>query len=179
MITTKNELCEVGISLFQQHGYEKTSVAKICAALNVTRGSFYYHFQSKADLLLYWFSQAANDRIRFNFELSTPKEILKNFINDYIGLITSIGQDLMYAIILAELEVEGKQYNIFQSDRVTYGKLVDEAKKIGEITSDIPTNQLIDTFAAAFLGTIMIMHFQPSEVDIMTRIEQVFETIYN
>jgi AcrR family transcriptional regulator len=47
----KGELIEVAGQLFHQNGYSKTSVQDIVDAVGVTKGSFYYYFQGKEDLL--------------------------------------------------------------------------------------------------------------------------------
>ena len=47
----KNEILEVAQSLFIELGYRKTSVERIINKLNIAKGTFYYYFKSKADLL--------------------------------------------------------------------------------------------------------------------------------
>ena len=38
--------------LFCEHGYDATSVAKICSTATASKGAFYHHFPSKQDLFL-------------------------------------------------------------------------------------------------------------------------------
>jgi AcrR family transcriptional regulator len=38
--------------LFGEHGYQRTSVAEICAAAGIATGSFYAHFASKTDIFI-------------------------------------------------------------------------------------------------------------------------------
>jgi len=47
----KNEILEVAQNLFIEYGYKKTSVEQIITKLNIAKGTFYYYFKSKADLL--------------------------------------------------------------------------------------------------------------------------------
>lgn len=47
----KNEILEVARSLFIELGYKKTSIERIIDKLNIAKGTFYYYFKSKADLL--------------------------------------------------------------------------------------------------------------------------------
>ncbi len=147
MITTKHEICHTAIELFNQYGFENTSVNKICEVLCVTRGSFYHHFESKNELLLYWFTQNASNFVRYDFSIASPKAILKKLILDYATLITSIGKDLMYHIFIAELELKGEHFPIYYGEHLQYKKLIDEAKRKNEITSLLPTDQLIEMFS--------------------------------
>jgi len=178
MITTKKEMSKIAVLLFKENGFEQTSINKICEAVNVTRGSFYHHFESKNELLLYWFTQNAYQLINFDCSISSPKGILKKFILDYASFITSIGKDLMYYIFMAELELKGEHFYIYYGERQQYKELVDQAKQKGEIASLIETEQLMDMFSAAFLGTIVLWRFHQDELNIIDNIEQIFESIY-
>jgi len=46
------EILETAQRLFFEVGYEKTSVERIINELNLAKGTFYYYFKSKADLLV-------------------------------------------------------------------------------------------------------------------------------
>lgn len=48
----KNELIKQSIDLFVKKGYSATSIKDIVDTLGVTKGSFYYHFTSKEELLM-------------------------------------------------------------------------------------------------------------------------------
>ncbi len=47
---TRQTLLDVAWTQFAQHGYDGTGVAGICEAAGVSKGAFYYHFDSKRDL---------------------------------------------------------------------------------------------------------------------------------
>ena len=47
----RNEILEVAYGMFIEFGYKKTSVERIIRNLNIAKGTFYYYFKSKADLL--------------------------------------------------------------------------------------------------------------------------------
>ena len=53
--TTKQEIFETGLRLFQRQGYHAVTVQQICTACGVSKGSFYHHFNSKEELLLHFF----------------------------------------------------------------------------------------------------------------------------
>lgn len=178
MITTKEEIIKIAVSLFKENGFEHTSITEICKALNVTRGSFYHHFDSKNELLLFWFTHNTQRFVQFDCAISSPKAILKKFILDYASLITSIGKGLMYYVFMAELELKGEHFYIYYGEREEFKSLVDLAKQKGEITSLIETEQLMDMFSAAFLGTVVLWRFHQDELNIIENVTQIFETIY-
>lgn len=47
----KKEIVEIAKSLFEQDGYENTSVEKIIKSADIAKGTFYYYFNSKSDIL--------------------------------------------------------------------------------------------------------------------------------
>jgi AcrR family transcriptional regulator len=47
----KQELLDTALQLFEQNGYENTSINDIIKKVGVTKGAFYYYFQSKEDIL--------------------------------------------------------------------------------------------------------------------------------
>ena len=48
----RERILDVALELFNEHGYEATSLREIAERLGVTKAALYYHFQSKADILL-------------------------------------------------------------------------------------------------------------------------------
>src|SRR5699024_938149 len=48
----RQRLIHAGLREFEKKGYEGTSVSEIVSAAGVTKGSFYYYFEAKEDLLI-------------------------------------------------------------------------------------------------------------------------------
>jgi len=48
---TRQEIVEAADRLFYEQGFETTSFADIAAAVQLSRGNFYYHFKSKDEIL--------------------------------------------------------------------------------------------------------------------------------
>jgi AcrR family transcriptional regulator len=49
---TRERLLEVALTLFNEQGYENTSLREIAERLDVTKAALYYHFERKEDILL-------------------------------------------------------------------------------------------------------------------------------
>ena len=49
--STREQIVEAADRLFYEQGFEATSFADIASALNLSRGNFYYHFQTKDEIL--------------------------------------------------------------------------------------------------------------------------------
>jgi len=48
----KAKITGASIQLFEKQGFSETSIQDICDALGVTKGTFYYYFKSKEELLM-------------------------------------------------------------------------------------------------------------------------------
>lgn len=49
---TRERILDVALELFNEQGYDKTSLREIAERLGVTKAALYYHFERKEDLLL-------------------------------------------------------------------------------------------------------------------------------
>jgi len=49
--TTKDEIITKSIEVFRKQGYHKTSMSDLAIACGLQKGSFYYHFKSKEELM--------------------------------------------------------------------------------------------------------------------------------
>jgi AcrR family transcriptional regulator len=49
---TRRRIQDVALTLFAEHGYEKTSLREIAEHLDVTKAALYYHFKTKEDILI-------------------------------------------------------------------------------------------------------------------------------
>jgi len=81
---TREKLLDTAIELVWQSNYDNVGVNEICARAGVTKGAFYHHFESKADLYLaasrhYW--DALKKELDVIYSPSfTPLENLENLI---------------------------------------------------------------------------------------------------
>jgi len=67
---TRREIYEAAIALFARRGFEAATIADICEAADVARGTFFLHFPSKAALLYEFNQRVAED---FRETLAEPR----------------------------------------------------------------------------------------------------------
>ena len=48
----RERILDVSLELFNEQGYDKTSLREIAERLDVTKAALYYHFERKEDILL-------------------------------------------------------------------------------------------------------------------------------
>lgn len=83
----QQQLLDQGKQLFEKHGIKKTSIDEIVSAVGISKGAFYFFYESKEDLLLAILEQLETDfRTRiFNFSISTQddaRQLLSKLLKD-------------------------------------------------------------------------------------------------
>ncbi len=89
----RQEILRASARLFQQQGYDGTSMNDIAAALKLSKGGLYHHFQSKDEILFDLMNQAMDiteERvIKVARGISDPEERLRAVIRLHIGVVLS------------------------------------------------------------------------------------------
>ncbi len=88
---SRQEILRTAARLFQEQGYDATSMSDVAGALKLSKGGLYHHFQSKDEILFHLMDHAMNitqeqviDRVR---EIADPEERLRMVIRLHIGVV--------------------------------------------------------------------------------------------
>jgi TetR/AcrR family transcriptional regulator, cholesterol catabolism regulator len=88
---SRQEILRAAARLFQQQGYHATSMNDVAAALTLSKGGLYHHFQSKDEILFHLMDHAMDitqeqviDRVR---GIANPEERLRTLIRLHIGVV--------------------------------------------------------------------------------------------
>jgi AcrR family transcriptional regulator len=88
---SRQEILRAAARLFQQQGYDATSMSDVAAALRLSKGGLYHHFQSKDEILFHLMNHAMDisqerviDRVR---AIADPEERLRTLIRLHIAVV--------------------------------------------------------------------------------------------
>src|SRR5947199_8550537 len=88
---SRQEILRAAARLFQQQGYDATSMNDISAALKLSKGGLYHHFRSKDEILFHIMNHAMDiteARVLVPIrEISDPEERLRALIRLHIQLV--------------------------------------------------------------------------------------------
>ncbi len=76
---TRRELVDSALRLFEQDGFDRTTLQQIVDGANLTKGAFYHHFQSKEDVL--W--QIQNEYL--DTQLEAARAVASQYKDDVVG----------------------------------------------------------------------------------------------
>jgi TetR/AcrR family transcriptional regulator, cholesterol catabolism regulator len=162
VIDSRQEILRTAARLFQQRGYDATSMNDVAAALKLSKGGLYHHFQSKDEILFEIMNHAMEitqervlDPVR---GIADPEERLRSLIRRHIEVVLS-PRDREITVMLHENHplppALRKRINTRKKDYVHFVEsLIAEVQKEAQRTR--PSKAAVSPRAAAFalLGMI-------------------------
>jgi AcrR family transcriptional regulator len=104
-IDSRQEILRTAARLFQQQGYDATSMNDVAAALKLSKGGLYHHFQSKDEILFDLMDHAMDitqerviNPVR---DIADPEERLRMLIRLHIEVVLSV-RDREITVMLHE-----------------------------------------------------------------------------
>lgn len=92
-VDPRQEILRTAARLFQQRGYDATSMNDVAAALKLSKGGLYHHFQSKDEILFEIMNHAmeiTEDRVLAPVRgITDPEERLRELIRLHIEVVLS------------------------------------------------------------------------------------------
>lgn len=194
-MNTKERIVRIGLRLFLQQGYEKTSLNDIARQVGISKPAIYHYFKNKDELfhgVLSLFFEEMGKWSKSRFEsCKTLKELLKVFFQSLTSFRevadTLFGQhrknasySFLELLLTASKRDPGIQKRIEQGFLMTRKFLKDElvkSQKRGEIRGDIDCETLAFQIHALIEGTGVISYLDKS-VDMETIGEKMFNNVW-
>jgi len=155
-LNKRDEIIRVAAKLFRSLGYIETSMKDIADRVNILKGSLYYHFSSKEELL----NEVVNEGIDRLLVLAqqvykqyeqSPRERLKHLVEIHILHLTRNNENLVIATNqIDKLSLEHRENYIYK--RNLYEKLLRETLEEGIRVDEFPPVDIKLT-VFAILGT--------------------------
>ncbi len=105
VVDSRQDILRTAARLFQQHGYDATSMNDVAAALKLSKGGLYHHFQSKDEILFDIMSHALDiteERVLNAVRgIADPEERLRMLIRRHIEVVLSV-RDREITVMLHE-----------------------------------------------------------------------------
>jgi AcrR family transcriptional regulator len=93
LVDSRQEILRTAARLFQQRGYDATSMNDVAAALKLSKGGLYHHFQSKDEILFEIMNHAmeiTEERVLAPVRaVADPEERLRTLIRLHIEVVLS------------------------------------------------------------------------------------------
>lgn len=157
----RQQIVDAAWELFEQKGYENTTVNEIIEKANTSKGGFYYHFKAKDDLLNSLYTIFDNEYESFyeNMDKNLNSLIQLEQLSQYVSYFIERNVSFELLAALYQSQLAHKRQDCFLSPERYYMKLVKkiitEGQKKGEIRDDIDVDELVHHVLLLERGIIM------------------------
>ena len=167
---TRREIIEKAAPIFNQRGFEGTSLSDLMKATGLEKGGIYRHFESKEqlaeDAFDYAWKIAIERRMSGTETIANSVDRLKNVVRNFLekreGLVPG-GCPLLNTAVESD---DGNPVLRSKAKRAMNGLLarlesiVIEGKESGEIRPEVEANQLTMLIVSSLEGSLMIDRLQ-------------------
>jgi AcrR family transcriptional regulator len=192
---TRQEILTAARSMFQEKGYDATSVDDLVLAANVAKGTFYYHFNSKDELLhalqemvIDEFATQARTKLT---EGVSPLKVLSEFVSE-MAKWNEANSDLSRAVFAEKFTrfsqghgghgshgSHGNHCSVEEKKRKfvnLIAELIALAQKAGEIRTDVEADDLVRVILPPIMFTTATWLFNP-EGSLSERLERSLKLV--
>lgn len=175
----KQELIKIAYELFITKGYENTSVDEIIASAGIAKGTYYYHFESKEQMLEAVVNKMIDEGVkRAKMVVKSNLELEEKLVYTILALrVTPEEQSVEDTINSKENIILHKKINdrVIEEAVPILSKIVREAKEKGLFKCDDNVEERVKM--TLILSNEMFDHNEVKEADILVFIDTL-EKIY-
>lgn len=154
-MNTRELILKNAYELFQEKSYNAVSIDDICGRCKLTKPAFYYHFKSKAELLLHYYDDVV-DYIDISLE---GKDFQQNYwqqivycFSELILAGNQLGADLMSQLYITNLTKDHGSFNFNHRLVELCVELIKKGQESGQIKNQQDANDLFISASLMFTG---------------------------
>lgn len=95
LVNTKSRIIDAAITLITEKGADSVTVRNVCAAADLSIGTFYHHFRDKDDLLMYFLRESSFEEYALETELSQIADRISELYMHLIDRYLELGESFM------------------------------------------------------------------------------------
>jgi AcrR family transcriptional regulator len=176
---TKARIRKNAIDLFKEKGYDAVTIIDICEKSNLTKGSFYYHYSSKDDLLSDFYADmdflTANNFMEM-LNVKSSWELIKSAYDIYMDRILEPGIEILSRFFVLKIQKNKDffQFNV-DLDKI-FIPLIEKAQSNGEISNMSNASNLFKTSNYLIKAIILEWCINKGDFDIRKEVKNALET---
>lgn len=185
---TRQNLLEVGLSLFEQKGFNATGIQEIATLADIPKGSFYNYFSSKEDFgvaVIRYYTEIGTEKWTNSLDLATKNKDSYKALSTVFLEITEryrcaeIKKGCLLGNLAAELsEVSEECRMALQQSVNEYKTILAErllvGQQLGKVRNDLPAERLADLVWDCWQGSLLRMQIEKSVEPVSNDLELLF-----
>jgi AcrR family transcriptional regulator len=181
-ISTRMHILECAINLFKESGYDQVTIKNICEKAEVAKSTFYYHYQTKEDLIKDFFKTIDINVEQMMQALLTDDNCLEQMwriIELYYQRLIDAGIEITRMVYMTNL-VQDK--HILGADNAIakdmYLTLLKRAREKKVITNCSKNNEdLYSSLVYSLTGISYLWCVQEGKFDLLSECRKTYETV--
>jgi TetR/AcrR family transcriptional repressor of nem operon len=188
---TKQNLLEVGLSLFEQKGFNATGIQEIATSADIPKGSFYNYFSSKEEFgvaVIRYYTDISTERWESILDTATQKEDYYKALYTAFSAIAEeyrcaqIKKGCLLGNLAAEISEASEECRMALQQSVSqYKSILAErflvGQEMGKVRRDLPAQQLADLVWDCWQGSLLRMKIEKSVEPVNNDLELLFHHI--
>lgn len=181
-ITTRIRIVDCAINLYKARGYTNVTVHDICAASGLTRSAFYYHFNSKDEILDDYYLYAeifAKEHLLPGISSRSYLEQFYDVFNLYLQRTIAAGPVVLIQILKRSIDVGNSLLSPTEiSMRKTYLSLIEKAQAVGQIRNQAPASVLLESVIYIANGIALVWCGKQGKFDMTSEHHRILNTLF-
>lgn len=168
-IDMKNVISETFISMVRQKGLDKITVKALIEACNISRQTFYYHFQDIMDVVEWSVAKSAQNMLSRSLEAESPEKALEVFIT------SAIENQILISKLLNSHRREEIEKTFLSTTRTYLHEML--KRKVPESTlsySDL--NIMLDFWACGITG-LLFKYCSDKDLNVSRLADQIYRLL--
>ncbi|MFG2142090.1 ScbR family autoregulator-binding transcription factor [Streptomyces sp. NPDC048650] len=172
-IRTKRQLLEGAAAVFNRRGYDAATIQEILDESGLTKGSLYYHFESKEELAVAVMKEQVVD-----IKVAPQSSKLQEFVDAGQALAHQLRDDVLQQAA-ARMSTEQASQHLDRTESMGAWTnfvigLLTEARARGELLVSVDIQQTAEMYVGAFAGLQMMSQAVSGRQDLSNRLRIFF-----
>jgi len=180
-IETEQKIFETALLLFDQKGYDNVSINEICQQLGLTKGAFYYYFNSKSAILImkYRFNEESLKKYYESIASDKPMQKLKKVIGRFITYPKKTSLEEIKSAFKIQID---SHYQYFVGgdsyvQKTILMEIIQEGQTTGDIRDDMPVELMADIIIRYKFGLYIEWCIKDGHMDIDAQGRRDFDAL--
>lgn len=151
----KAQIVQAGEQLFKQKGYDAVTVNDICQACNISKPTFYYHINSKQDILLHLYDPIVDNLTPILCQMlhtSSSWDQISLLFEHLIDNMITLGPDLNSQLLIVNLQRKERALNLRKPLEDIANDIIAAGQKSGQFRNTNESSSLYQAAAYMFTG---------------------------
>ncbi|BCJ94252.1 TetR family transcriptional regulator [Anaerocolumna cellulosilytica] len=180
--STREFIIETANELFLEKGYANVTVVDICNACNISKTTFYYHLQSKEDIILHFYDSITHNLSKHLLSILSKDNYWDQLLICFESLIkeaSKFGTDFLSQMLISNLKEDYGSYDFRDELTNVVVMIIKKGQEAGQIRNRNDALALYKASAYVFLGHEVTWCIKKGNFEWLKEVRTALENIFD